>query len=574
MHLTKQLMDCARGTRQIDLVLRRANLVNVLAGEIHTTDIGIHAGKFVGIGRFDQAVQEIDLAGQYVVPGLIDAHVHIESSHLCPEEFVSVLLAHGVTSAVIDPHEIANVLGLKGIEYMLQSLAKLPFNPFIALPSCVPATELETSGARLDAAALGKFVHNPMVIALGEVMNFPGVLEADPGLLAKLDLPLAVKDGHAPGAPAQDLNALFLAGITTDHECSTPQEAVERVRRGFYVMLREGSAAQNLLDVLPAVNAENTRQFLLVTDDRQPAELLSQGSIDHLVRLAIQAGQPPVRVIQMASLNAARAYGLNNLGAVAPGYWADFSVVSDLERFTVEQVYWHGTLQSSKGRRPVFAKAGTHGLTGSVKISHPEALNYPLEAGADKTKARVRVIGVQGRSLLTQSLIRELPVVDGEIAPDEAQQVAKLVVVERHGKGNRTGVGFVTGLGPFRGAIASTVAHDSHNLIALGTSDSEIDLAVKTCARIGGGICVVKDRQVLGQLPLPIAGLMTDQPAEQVQADLTKLHAQARKLGISEAVDPFMTLAFLSLPVIPELKLTDLGLVDVNHQSIISPVID
>jgi adenine deaminase len=573
LEVSKQLINAARGNRNIDLVLRNAKLVNVLSGEIHVTDIGVGAGKFVGIGCFAQATRELDLGGKYVVPGLIDAHVHVESSHLCPEEFVSILLAHGVTSAVMDPHEIANVLGTKGIDYMLNSLTKLPFNAFIALPSCVPTTELETSGARLEADDLSRYVGHPNVIGLGEVMNYPGVLNCEAGLLAKLELPLKVKDGHAPGVAPQDLNALRIAGITTDHECSTAEEARERLRRGFYVMLREGSAAKNLLDLLPGVNQHNARNFLLVTDDRHPVELLKKGSIDDLVRMAIKAGQPPLQVIQMATVNAAQAFGLKKLGAVAPGYWADFVVLNDLEKFEIEEVYWRGKLQSSNGQRPIFAKSKIDGLTGSVKLAEIDGNKLALKAVTDSPRVTVRVIGVEGSSLVTKSLVKELPVVDGNVLPDQEQQIAKLVVAERHNFTGRVGIGFVTGLGLKMGAIASSVAHDSHNLIAVGVSDVELELAIKTCAQMSGGICVVLGNQVLGKLPLPIAGLMTDQPAEQVEETLVQLHTLARELGISPEVDPFMTLSFLSLPVIPELKLTDLGLIDVGKHCVVNPLL-
>lgn len=559
-------MDQARGFDELDLVLRNAQLVNVFSGEIHTTEIGVHQGRFVGIGTFAKAKTEIDLNGKYVVPGLIDGHVHVESSHLCPEEFCSLLLAHGVTTAVLDPHEIANVLGVKGIRYILESVSDLPFNAFIALPSCVPATELETSGAQLEAEDLRELLSHPKVIGLGEVMDFVGVLEASPGMVKKLELPVKFRDGHAPGINAQDLNAYFLAGIHTDHECSSVDEARERLRRGFYVMLREGSAAKNLLDLLPVVNDANAGQCLFVTDDRQPADLQQEGSIDHLVRLAIKAGLSPVRAIQMATINAARAIGLAEMGAVAPGYQADFVVLNDLERFEIEEVYWQGNLQSTRGRRPKFACKPTRGLQESVRLGDWSAeklkVTVPAQPQAEM-RQRVRVIGMHCHSLVTTALIRELPVKDGLVQADLQQGIAKIAVLERHHGSGRVGVGFVEGLGLKKGAIASTVAHDSHNMIVVGTSDEEMDLAVRTCREMGGGLCLIEGANVLGRLPLPLAGLMSDQPPEEVAQILTKLHEKAHSLGISPNVDPFMSLAFLSLPVIPELKLTDLGLVDV-----------
>ncbi|MCB8814929.1 adenine deaminase [Desulfosporosinus shakirovi] len=563
----KQRMDVARGLVKIDLVLKRATLVNVFSGEIHETDIGVHQGNFVGIGRFEEAERVLDLAGKYVVPGLIDGHVHIESSHLCPEEFCSLLLSHGVTTAVVDPHEIANVFGGQGIRYILDSVEGLPFNTFVALPSCVPATDLETSGARLGAKDLLEFVGHPKVIGLGEVMDYLGVIQAEPDMVEKLKLPLPFFDGHAPGISPQDLNAYYLAGIHTEHECSTVEEARERLRRGFHVMLREGSAAKNLLDLLPAVTSQNAGQCLLVTDDRHPRDLVQEGSIDHLVRLAIKAGMDPIQVIQMATINAARAIGLSGLGAVAPGYQADFVILDDLNKFKINEVYWRGIKQSGREGRPKFPRFSVEGLTASIHIgdwSSAKLRVYRDKESRSSNHAQVKVIGVQEHSLVTSVLIRELPVSNGHIHADPAQRIAKLAVLERHHKTGNVGVGFVEGLGLRKGAIASTVAHDSHNLVVVGMSDEEMNLAIMTCIEMGGGLCLVDGSQVVGKLPLPIAGLMTAQGAEDVAQILSQLHEKAISLGISEMVDPFMTLAFLSLPVIPELKLTDLGLVDVE----------
>lgn len=565
----KELMNEARALAEVDLVLKNAQLVNVLSGEIHQADIGIHRGRFVGIGDFDQAKQVMDLSGKFVVPGLIDGHVHIESSHLCPEEFCSVLLAHGVTSAVVDPHEIANVHGTKGIQYILDAVEPLPFNAYVALPSCVPATGLETSGATLEAADLARFVTHPRVIALGEVMDFPSVLTSQPQMAAKLDLPLRLRDGHAPGISSQDLNAYYLAGIRTEHECSTVEEARERLRRGFAVMLRQGSAAHNLLDLLPVVNPENSRQCMLVTDDRHCSDLLAEGSIDHLVRLAIQAGAPPVRVIQMATINTARTFGLDDLGAIAPGYQADFVVLDDLERFEINQVYWQGRLVSEQGVIPQFEHLATDGLDNSINIGdwNINKLEVRIQHAIEPETERlsVKVIGVQTYSLVTSALRRELPVEGGIIQTDPEQGVIKIAVLERHHGSGRVGLGFVEGLGLKRGAVASTVAHDSHNMVVVGATDAEMDLAIRTCVEMGGGLCLVDGEQVIGRLPLPISGLMAGQSPSLVDAGLRDLHAKARQLGVTGDVDPFMNLAFLSLPVIPELKISDLGLVDVEH---------
>ncbi|MDP4125870.1 MAG: adenine deaminase [Bacillota bacterium] len=565
----KQRMDEARGIVKIDMVLKRARLVNVFSGEIHETEIGIHNGSFVGIGTFREAEIEVDLCGNYVVPGLIDGHVHIESSMLCPEEFCSLLLSHGVTTAVVDPHEIANVLGAKGITYILDSTAPLPFNAFVALPSCVPATDLETSGACLGAKDLGKFLSHPKVIGLGEVMDYQGVIEAKPSMVEKLELGLKFFDGHAPGIHPQDLNAYYRAGIHTEHECSTVEEVRERLQRGFHVMLREGSAAKNLLELLPAVTTMNSGQFLLVTDDRHPRDLIQEGSIDHLVRLAISAGIDPIRVIQMATINAARAIGLPRLGAVAPGYQADFVILENLKQFKIKEVYWRGIKQTGREfeARPRFPRFSITGLTESVHLGKESLNKLKVSSGTelDVTHTQVRVIGIQSHSLVTSALIRELPVEGGFVQTDPTRGIAKIAVIERHNGTGNVGVGFVEGLGLEKGAIASTVAHDSHNLVVVGMSDEAMNLAIRTCVEMGGGLCLVDGDQVIGKLPLTIAGLMTDQEAESVAQTLDELHVKAHDLGIRKNVDPFMTLAFLSLPVIPELKLTDLGLVDVEQ---------
>ena len=582
----KQRMDEARGLVKIDLVLRRARLVNVFSGEIHETEIGIHQGYFVGIGSFKDAEKELDLGGNYVVPGLIDGHVHIESSMLSPEEFCSLLLSHGVTTAIIDPHEIANVMGVNGIRYILDSVNPLPFNAYIALPSCVPATMLETSGANLRAKELSEFLGHPRVIGLGEVMDFQGVIQARPDMVEKLELPLSFKDGHAPWISPQDLNAYYRAGIHTEHECSTVEEVRDRLRRGFHVMLREGSAAKNLIDLLPAVTSKNSGQCLLVTDDRHPTDLIHEGSIDHLVRLAIKSGMDPIQVIQMATINAARAIGLSGLGAIAPGYQADFVILKDLNHFEIEEVYWRGVKQSSRGERPRFSRCSISGLTESVhlgdwspsklRVSTKPNLDSALVTGSDDQAsefAKVRVIGVQSHSLVTSALIRELPVIDGCVQTDSKQKIAKIAVLERHHGTGNVGVGFVEGLGLKRGAIASTVAHDSHNLVVVGMSDEEMSLAIQTCVEMGGGLCLVAGNQVIGKIPLPLAGLMTDQDAEEVVQILDDLHEKALTLGLNRNVDPFMTLAFLSLPVIPELKITDLGLVDVGQFHLVETVL-
>lgn len=598
-------MNQARGLSPVDLVLTGARLVNVLSGEIEEdVEIGIAGGCFLGTGCF-AGKEVLDCGGGFVVPGLIDAHVHIESSMVRPEAFWSVLLAHGVITAIVDPHEIANVLGADGIRYILAATEDIPANCFLALPSCVPSTRLESSGAKLTAEDLAVFIDHPRVVALGEVMDVPAVLRADPDMVAKLSLPLGVRDGHAPGLGEQDLNAYHLAGIMTDHECSTPEEARARLRKGFRLLLREGTVAKNLRDLLPAVNQWNARHCLLATDDRHPTDLLTEGSIDHLVRLAIGAGQPALRVIQMATLNTARAYRLQGLGAVAPGYQADFLLVDSLENFQIEAVYHKGCLVS---KRSELTGAGgvcssgfsiSFGATGcvntvkeadsarlerqtpqanSVRLGRwePERLRVQLPAGYYRESAQqaggvqVNVIGLVKNQLRTEWLQKKLPVdSNGYLMADPMQDIAKLAVIERHRASGRTGIGFVHGFGLREGAIATTVAHDSHNLLVLGSNDADMNLAVCTCASMGGGLCVVKNGVVLGNLPLPIAGLMSLEDMPGVAASLTELIGRASETGIPGVADPFMTLSFLSLPVIPQLKLTDRGLIDVERARLV-----
>ncbi|MDA8336198.1 MAG: adenine deaminase [Peptococcaceae bacterium] len=552
--------NLARGLAPVDLVLRGGRLVNVLSGEIQSgVDVGIAGGRFAGIGRFEGAAT-MELDGAYIVPGLIDAHVHMESSLVAPAAFWSVLLAHGVTSAVVDPHEIANVLGTEGLSYVLQATAEVPANCFVALPSCVPSSPWETAGARLSALELAPFAGHPRVVALGEVMNFPAVLAGDPEMAAKLDLPLQVRDGHAPGMSPMDLNAYCLAGIGTDHECVSAAEAAERLARGIKVLLREGGAAKNLLDLLPAVNEFNARRCLLATDDRHADDLLDQGSIDHLVRLALAAGQPPVRVIQMATLNPAETYGLTGLGAVAPGWQADFLLVSDLNRFVIEEVYHRGRLVSRGGELARVDPYAGRVPTGTVGLGA-----WSLDKLRVRARGPVNVIGVQKGQLWTDWLTRDLPVdAEGSLLADPGRNIVKLAVCERHHDTGRVGVGFVEGLGLKRGALASTVAHDAHNLVVAGVDDRDMDLAVRTLAACGGGLAVVGGEEVLGLLPLPLAGLMSMEDVPAVAAKLKELRKAAAGLGVPPGGDPFMTLSFLALPVIPRLKLTDLGLVDVE----------
>lgn len=564
--VTMRKIRMARGLEPVDLVLKGVRLVNVASGEIQEgIDIGIADGVFLGQGSFTGR-ETLDLAGLYVVPGLIDAHVHIESSMVTPESFWSYLLAHGVTTAVVDPHEIANVCGTQGLDYILRATAALPVNCFIALPSCVPSCPWESSGAVLNAADLAPFAAHPRVKALGEVMNVPAVLAGDPDMWAKLALPLDVRDGHAPGLAALDLNAYFLAGVGTDHECTTAAEATARLELGFKVLLREGSGAKNLLDLLPAVNEFNARNCLLATDDRHPDDLMSEGSIDHLIKQAIAAGQPPLRVIQMATINAAQAYSLPGLGMIAPGYQADFVVLSSLNDFVIQAVYQRGVAVSRNGSPATLETLPIPaGFSDTVHIP-----NWSRERLRVKKAGDADVIGIQKGQLWTDWLHCRLPKDgDGYLEADPANDIVKLAVIERHRGTGRVGVGFLSGLGLRRGALAATVAHDAHNLVVAGANDADMDMAVRVLAQCGGGVAVVADGALLGLLPLPVAGLMSPESLPVVAEKLRALRLAAVGLGVDPSTDPFMTLSFLSLPVIPRLKLTDRGLVDVEKNALV-----
>ncbi len=565
--LLQDFLAVATGKRPVDLVLRNARLVNVLAGEIHPADIAISYGRIVGFGDY-RGVEEIDLGGRYVCPGLIDAHVHIESSMVSPAEFARAVVPHGTTTVVVDPHEIANVCGVSGIEYMLAASEELPLSVYVMLPSCVPATPLENAGALLGVEELRPFWSHPRVLGLGELMDYPAVLNGHGPMLEKLLLGRTKRvDGHGPGLSGKALCAYIAAGVGSEHECTTADEARERLRLGMRVMLREGSAARNLKDLLPVVTSANSRRCMFATDDRHPEDLLAQGHIDHLVRTAIEEGLDPITAIQMATINAAEYFGLaGSTGAIAPGYWADLVVVGDLREFRVERVFWRGKLVARHGGLLVEVEPYRDAKVKDTIHTQPLTLE----------KLRIQALGSKGKVLelvphqiVTKKLIQDLPVEDGSYVARPDAGLLKLVVAERHRATGNVGVAMVKGFGLQKGAIASTVAHDSHNIVAIGAGDEDILAATAEVVRLGGGLAVVEDGRVLGSLALPIAGLMSEEPLAVVRDKLGRLHELARGLGVRPEFDPFMTLAFLSLPVIPELKLTDLGLVDVESFTIV-----
>jgi adenine deaminase len=567
-----QLLARARGDQPADLLLANAQLVNVLSGEVHPADIAIAGAHIVGVGSGYQAREVVDLEGRHVCPGLIDAHVHVESAMVPPREFARAVLPHGVTTVVTDPHEIANVLGLDGIRFMLEDAKGTPFTMYVNASSCVPATPMGTSGASLSASDLAELRSAPSVLGLAEVMNFPGVVSGDEGVLDKLRaFEDRVIDGHCPGLTGKELNAYVAAGITSDHECTTVDEAREKLRLGMTLYLREATNARNLKALLPLVTVENERRICFSTDDRQPSDLLEEGSIDHMVRMAIQEGVAPVTAIRMATLNAAEHFRLHDRGAVAPGRRADLVVLSNLDEPQAQSVYVAGMLGARNGKMLELAPPSVSGRAGprnTVRVDWP-GVDLTIQADGNRGRGGVRVIGIVPDQLVTEHLVMDPTIEDEKAVADPSRDLLKMAVIERHGRSGTVGLGFVTGLALARGAIAGTVAHDHHNLIVIGADDESMLTAAHAVADAGGGQAAAHGSDVLAVLPLPIAGLMSDRPIEEVRGQIDVLIAAAHSLG-SPLHDPFMAMSFLSLEVIPSLKLTDKGLVDVEKFEIVS----
>lgn len=569
----KRLILAARGDAPADLILRNARIINGFTGEIEEGNVALAEGRIAGIGDYTDARQVVDLKGRYLAPGLIDGHVHLESSLLHVDQYARAVVPHGTVAAVTDLHELANVAGLKAIRYIMDCARRLPLDLFFTAPSCVPSTDMETSGARLGAEDLRKVLRWRNVVGLGEMMDVAGVLGADPETLAKLGaagspagggshrVPVGARDGHAPGLRGKDLNGYLSAGIGSDHESTEFEEGLEKLRRGVQLMIREGSVERNLEALLPLVDDHSYHRCMLVVDDRDPLDLWRDGDLDAVVRKAIRLGLEPVRAVQMASLNAARYFGLEGHGGIAPGYFADLLVLSDLERFQIQEVYHRGKLVAREGR-PIFrAPAPRNGwIDSSVRVKPFPVERLALRAGAAEEFPAIEIVPGQ---ILTRRLMARPRREGGTIVPDPDRDLLKLVVVERHRATGNVGIGLVKGFGLKEGALGSSLAHDSHNIIAVGASDEDIYAVVKGIEASHGGLACAVDGRVVASLPLPIAGLLSREPLETVVQQLEALEQAARELGCTVR-SPYSILSFLALPVIPELRLTDMGLVDVG----------
>lgn len=553
----EKLIETARGKRKADLVIKNANIINVLSEEIHKGDIAICDGVIAGIGENYEGEKEIDAKGAYVSPAFIDGHVHLESSMVLPHEFAKAVVPCGTTTVIIDPHEISNVLGLHGISYMHEAVKNLPLDVFTMLPSCVPATPYETSGFDLNSYDLALLIDSTWVLGIAEMMNYSGLLNLDKTVLAKLDLARSKGkriDGHAPFLSGKDLCAYIASGVKSDHECTTPAEAIEKIRLGMYIMIREGTAAKDLDALIPVLKEKNTRKCMFVTDDRHPKDL--KVHINDMVRRAVDAGVDVVKAVQIGSLNTAEYFGLKNQGAIAPGYKADLLIMPDLKTFMPEIVIKDGKIAAEHGKlTQAFTKFEKPSVRSSINVRWIEPKDFEIKG----TSKLVNTIEIIPHQLVTKSSECEAKFENGLLQSNIDEDVLKIIVMERHRATGNIGKGFVKGFNLKAGAIASTVAHDSHNMIIIGTNDKDMYTASVELVKMQGGKVVVKDGKVVARLPLPIAGLISDNDIEYVLQHCEDLNKAVKNLGCS-LDDAFMTMGFLSLPVIPELKITDKGL--------------
>ena len=556
----QRIIAAAAGREPADLVLKNATFVNVFSNELSTMDIAVAEGLIVGMGSY-QGRSEVDCTGKIILPGFLDAHIHLESSLVSPTEFVKAVLPHGTTTVVTDPHEIANVMGTDGIEYMLQATEDLPVDVRFMLPSCVPATPLDESGAILDYRAIDSFYDHPRVQGLAEMMNFVGAINGDEQTVEKIVAAQAHHkkiDGHAPDLQGNDLNAYIAAGVYSDHECHDVKDAIAKLERGQFIMIREGTAARNLEALMPLLTGKYADRCMFCTDDKHPNDLLEKGHIDYIVKKAISLGADPITAVKVACHNAARYFLLNNRGGISPGYLADFVIIDNFQDFNIEQVYKKGVLMVDHGEIQDFPS--------------PEIEPYLVER-AHKT---FHVAALTAEDFAEKRPRGIIGMVDGEITTVDAgysdridveYDVLKIAVVERHKNTHHIGIGYIQGYGLKSGAVATSISHDSHNIIVVGTNEMDMAAAVNRVVELNGGIVVWDGGQSVAEVPLAIAGIMSDEPLVTVNEKLETAKDAAHKLGVNPGIDPFMTLSFMALPVIPSLRITTRGVFDVTTQS-------
>jgi len=563
-----QMVKVSRGDKKADLVLKNCMVVNVFTGQVNPGDVAVYDGRIAGVGEY-HGKNEIDVEGRYVCPGFIDGHVHIESSMLTPPQFAKSVLVKGTTTIVADPHEIANVCGISGIEFMLDSSEGLPLDVYIMLPSCVPSTEFENSGAILSADDLLPLRNRERVLGLGEMMNYPGVVKGNREVHKKLDYFSDRRiDGHSPGLTGNELNAYISTGIRTDHECTTVEEMTEKISKGMYVHIREGSATRNLSTLVKGVGINNLRRIMFCTDDKHPKNIKNEGHINYNVKKAVKNGINAIEAIIMATLNIAECYGLSDRGAIAPGYKADMVVLDDLRDINVNKVFKAGKLISEEGIALFDVKPyKDERVLDTVKLRDGMdiCLDMPLESDV------VKVIQIVSDNIVTRKVVRKVDVRDGLYHNNPKLDILKLAVIERHKGTGNIGLGLVEGYGLRNGAVALTIAHDSHNIIVIGDNDEDMKKAVMRLKECKGGMTIVSDGEVLETLVLEVAGLMTDSPIEEVEDTIDRMNEIALSMGVNRNLDPFITLSFLALPVIPEIKLTDKGLFDVTSFGFVGP---
>lgn len=560
------------------LLLKNAQVVNVFTDRLEEANVLIDDEKIIGVGEYNDTDADTvrDLSGKIICPGFIDGHIHIESTMLTPAELAKASLPCGTTAIIADPHEIANVCGISGITYMLEASENLPLSVYIMLPSCVPSTPFDETGAVLEAEDLRDLYKHPRVLGLGEMMNYPGVLTGDFQVMQKIseahNLGKLV-NGHAPLLSGKELDKYISAGIGDDHECSTAEEAMERISKGQHVMIRQGTAAKNLEALLPLFNEPWSKRCMLVTDDRHPADLISEGHIDNIIRQAVKEGKSPLAAIRMATLQTAEYFGIGNVGAVAPGYRADLLVLDQLDTVQVCDVYCEGRLAVSAGKVLDFKIPDVRSdikkmVRNSFYMEELTEDDFYIDVPADASAKRCRIIKIRPGQLITDQWITEIDF-DRMNGIDTQRDILKLAVIERHLNTGHKGLGFISGIGLRKGAIASSVSHDSHNLIVIGTNHADMTIAANRIRTLGGGNVVVYEGEIVAEMPLPLAGLMSDLPAEEVARQNEKVREAVHTLGASDEIEPFMNMAFLSLPVIPDIKMTTLGLVDVNSQKLL-----